>query len=55
MKKREVRRGLDSGENYGGNTTMFFLSNPGKELQITPSGIIRVIDLRVLGYCSKDH
>jgi predicted transcriptional regulator len=35
-------------------TPQCFLSNLGRELQITPSGIIEVVDFRVLGYCSKD-
>jgi hypothetical protein len=33
---------------------MFFFQIQGRELQITPSGVIRVVDLKVLGYCLKD-
>ncbi len=44
---------MECGENYDENATMFLL-DARKDLQITPSGVINIIDLRVLGYCLED-
>ncbi len=47
MKKREVRRGLDFGENYGGNTTMFFYQIQGKNYKLPQ---VASLGSSILGY-----